>query len=152
RCVSMKPGRTIFPDASTTCASPTSSPGPTSTIFPSSTRTSAFGISPTSGSIDTTNPPRQTRRSLTGSSSVKHSFTVFSEIRPDPALLGQQPATVHIEVDAVDRLVVEQEQHGVGDVVHAGQAPTRRPLDERVQHLCRLPAPSRAVPHDAGVD
>src|SRR5437764_3802301 len=117
----MKPGRTIVPEASISSASPTCSPGPISTILPSSTRTSAFGTSPTSGSIDTTNPPRTTRRSLTARllvCSVKHSLTAFSGIRHNPRPLGQQPAAVHVDVDDVHGRVVEQEQNSVRDVVH----------------------------------
>ncbi len=58
RWLSMKPGITIMPDASITSASPFCRPGPTATISPCWTRTSAVAKSPTFGSRLITVPPR----------------------------------------------------------------------------------------------
>src|SRR4029079_7061096 len=85
RCVSTKPGITIMSVASTISASSTERPRPTSTIAPSSARTSPFATSPTSGSIETTKPLRMNSRcELMSLSFAGRSPTVRQSRPPSP--------------------------------------------------------------------
>src|SRR6476619_3374352 len=66
--------------------------------------------------------------------------------------LAKQPSAVHVQVDAVDGTVLEQEGGRVDNLVHRGQPAGWGALDDGVEDGGGLPGPVRAVAHDPGMD
>src|SRR5215210_2266480 len=74
-----------------------------------------------------------------------------SPIQTRPASRAE-PASVDREVDAVDRLVLEQKPRCIHDLGHRDKTARRCPLDECLEALARHVSPLRAVTDDRGME